>query len=62
MLVAHQQIDIPFEGDAEPRIRLLLGRLAVAEVHGEVATLRQLAEDRRVVLNRMTDQEPDAHD
>src|SRR4030095_9095554 len=59
-LISGQQVDVPVEGDAEACTRLLLGRLTVGEVHGEIATPGELAIDRRVVLDRMADHETDS--
>jgi hypothetical protein len=58
--VSGQQIDVPFECHAEARACLLLGGLTMGEEHGEVAEPRERPEDRRVVLDRMADQEADA--
>ena len=60
-VVSGKQIDVPLERHAEPGLRLAFRRLAVCEIHGEIALTRQLAENRCVILDGMSGENSEAH-
>src|SRR5262249_4902417 len=59
--VAGGQVDIPREGRAEPRSRLVSRARPMGEEDMQVDLLRQLAKQRSVILHWMRRQDGDAH-
>src|SRR4029078_10401668 len=61
VLIVCQEVDIPIKTDTETSIRLIGRRGAMGKEHREIDPPRQLAEERSVVLNRMRDDDREAH-
>jgi hypothetical protein len=62
VLVARHEVDVPVEADAEPGLGLVPLACTMREEDGHVDPARQLAEERRLVLDRMRCHYREAHD
>ena len=61
VLILRQEVDIPIELNSEAGMCLVGRRGAMGEEHRKIDLPRQLAEKRRVILNRMRGDDGEAH-